>query len=77
MLYNCIYNTLIRSHHKLSNENSYTDKHTIAVLLQAAHFVQPLKCQQVWIEMSIDLFHIVRYCFLNNALSLYGSYDCT
>ena len=26
---------------------------------------------------SIDLFHVVRYCFLNNALSLYGSYDCT
>ena len=28
-------------------------------------------------EEGIDLFHIVRYCFLNNALSLYGSYDCT
>ena len=25
----------------------------------------------------IDQFHVVRYCFLNNALSLYGSYDCT
>ena len=22
-------------------------------------------------------FHVVRYCFLNNALSLNGSYDCT
>ena len=27
--------------------------------------------------LSIDQFHFVRYCFLNNALSLYGSYDCT
>ena len=53
MLYNYIYNTLIRSHPKLSNENSYTDKHTIAVLLQAAHFAQPSRCHQVWIEMSI------------------------
>ena len=25
--------------------------------------------------LGIDLFHIVRYCFSNNALSLYGSYD--
>ena len=25
----------------------------------------------------IDLFHVVRYCFLNNALSLYGSYTYT
>ena len=29
------------------------------------------------ISCTIDLFHIVRYCFLNNALSLCGSYDCT
>ena len=28
------------------------------------------------IMVVIDLFHIVRYCFLNNTLSLYGSYDC-
>ena len=28
-------------------------------------------------ENAIDLFHVVRNCFLNNALSLYGSYDCT
>ena len=27
--------------------------------------------------ITIDHFHVVRYCFLNNALSLYGSYDCT
>ena len=26
---------------------------------------------------TIDLFHVVQYCFLNNALSLYGCYDCT
>ena len=26
---------------------------------------------------TIDQFHVLRYCFLNNALSLYGSYDCT
>ena len=28
-------------------------------------------------QKRIDQFHVVRYCFLNNALSLYGSYDCT
>ena len=28
-------------------------------------------------KLLIDQFHVVRYCFLNNALSLYGSYDCT
>ena len=28
-------------------------------------------------SVTIDLFHVVRYCFLNNTLSLYGSYDCT
>ena len=28
-------------------------------------------------KSGIDLFHIVRYCFLNNALSLCGAYDCT
>ena len=25
----------------------------------------------------IDQFHVLRYCFLNNALCLSGSYDCT
>ena len=27
--------------------------------------------------LPIDPFHVVRYCFLNNALSLCGSYDGT
>ena len=26
---------------------------------------------------AIDQFHVVRHCFLNNALCLCGSYDCT
>ena len=25
----------------------------------------------------IDQFHVLRYCFLNDALCLCGSYDCT
>ena len=25
----------------------------------------------------IDLFHVVRYCFLNNSLCVCGAYDCT
>ena len=32
---------------------------------------------QVKTKHTIDQFHVVRYCFLNNALRLYGSYDCT
>ena len=30
-----------------------------------------------YISLLIDQFHAVRYCFLNNALCLCGSYDCT
>ena len=29
------------------------------------------------IILIIDQFHVLRYCFLNNALCLSGSYDCT
>ena len=28
-------------------------------------------------KLLIDQFHVLRYCFLNNALCLCGSYDCT
>ena len=69
-----------------TNNANETDGYTHCHVIERNHVksaIDKLKSSNIdqnrciFSDSIIDLFHIVWYCFLDNALSLYRSYDCT